>query len=96
MERLGRNAAVGIRSSATMKSDAAWTAGHSAAWPKLKHGSVSLLIGSLVSVAVLPLASTTGGAVFWGATVCASYLAYLWFLFVGFQHAKQAAQDLTA
>ncbi|WP_407643848.1 SdpI family protein [Enteractinococcus helveticum] len=54
MQRLGRNAAVGIRSSATMKSDAAWNAGHRAAWPKVKQGSVVLLIGSLVSAGAIP------------------------------------------
>lgn len=96
MERLGINAAVGMRSSATMKSDAAWNAGYGAAWLKVKQGSVSLFIASLVSSVVLPFTSTDSKAVFWGAIVCASYLAYLWLLLVGFKCAKRAAQDLTS
>lgn len=94
MQRLGRNAAVGMRSSATMKSDAAWNAGHSAAWPKVKQGSVLLLVGSLVSTGVLPFTETNLGAVLWGATVCVSYVVYLWLLLVGFKHANRAAQNL--
>lgn len=95
MQRLGRNAAVGMRSSTTMKSDAAWNAGHRAAWPKVKQGSVLLLVGSLVSLGVLPFTETNPGTALWGVTVCISYVAYLWLLLVGFKHANRAAQNLT-
>lgn len=96
MQRLGRNAAVGIRSSATMNSDAAWHAGHRAAWPKVKQGSIVLLIGSLVSAVVLPFISATSGIILWGAIICVSYLAYLWLLLLGFKHTQRASEDHTA
>lgn|GEM_PF-2394708 len=96
MQGLGRNAAIGIRSSATMKSDAAWNAGHRAAWPKIKQASVVLLIGSLVSAGALPFISTTSGTTLWGAIICVSYLAYLWLILVGFKHAQRAANNLVA
>jgi len=96
MQRLGRNAAVGIRSSATMKSDAAWNVGHRAAWPKIKQASVVLLIGSLVSAGAFPSISTTSGTALWGAIICVSYLAYLWLLLVGFKHAQRASKNVTA
>lgn len=95
MARLGRNAAVGMRSPATMNSDAAWNAGHKAAWPKVQQGSGSLFIGSLVSGIVLPFTSDNSGAVLWGAVIGASYVTYLWLLIVGFNRAKHAAQNLT-
>lgn len=96
MQGLGRNAAIGSRSSATMKSDAAWNVGHRAAWPKIKQASVVLLIGTLVSVGALPFISTTSGTALWGAIICVSYLAYLWLLLLGFKHAQRAANNPTA
>jgi len=99
MQGLGRNAAIGIRSSATMKSDAAGNAGHRAAWLKIKQASVVLLIGSLVSVGALPFISTTSGTALWGAIICGSYLAYLWLILVylvGFKHAQRAANNVAA
>ena len=89
MERLAEM----LRVYSSVKSDAAWTQ-DIALLGRLGSTGRSHTYWVAGIAAVLPLASTTGGAVFWGAT--ASYLAYLWFLFVGFQHAKQAAQDLTA
>lgn len=69
---LGRNPAVGIRTRATMSSDAAWTAGHAAAAPLLTAtyltayavGVISAVLGVVLmlrdvehlAVAVVPLA----------------------------------------
>ena len=96
MQGLGRNAAIGIRSSATMKSDAAWNVGHRAAWPKIKQASVVLLIGSVMSAGALPFISTTSGTALWGAIICVSYLAYLWLILVSFKYAQRASKNVTA
>lgn len=63
MERLGRNAAVGMRSHAIMRSDETWSAGHQAAWPKARQAAIALFVGSLASAVVLPYTSDDTGAV---------------------------------
>ncbi|MEJ5912903.1 SdpI family protein [Pseudokineococcus sp. 1T1Z-3] len=81
MEARGRNAWVGIRIPSTMASDEAWVAGHRAAWPLLRAGSV----GALVLVAGLAVLWWTTGrddgllalgvvgvTTLWGVAVCAS------------------------
>ncbi|MDO4760790.1 MAG: SdpI family protein [Corynebacterium sp.] len=63
---LVRNEALGIRTKATLASDAAWRAGHEAARPYL-HGVVVVgLVGAGVSLAALPFALSDGEFVQWG------------------------------
>ena len=52
--RLGLNVAVGIRTPATMRSDAAWLAGHRAAWPVARAaGRVVALLAVVATVLLL-------------------------------------------
>lgn len=95
MERLGRNAAVGMRSVATTKSEKAWNSAHKAAWPKVKQGAIALIVGSLISTVVLLHISDDSG-LWWGSAVFMSYLAYLWLLILGFRHGNQAARDISS
>lgn len=92
MERLGRNAAVGMRSHAIMRSDETWSAGHKPAWPKAKQAAITLFVGSLASAVVLPYTSDDTGAFIWSAVIFASYVAYMWFLLLGFRYANRAAR----
>lgn len=55
MARRGRNAWIGLRTAATMRSEAAWVAGHEAAWPLMR-------VASIVSLLVLAATVTAGRA----------------------------------
>lgn len=92
MARLGRNAAVGMRSYAIMRSESTWRAGHQAAWPKAKQAAVVLFIGSLASAVVLPYTAEDTGAFVWSVIVFVSYIGYMWLLLLGFKHANSAAR----
>ena len=50
---VGRNRAVGIRTRATQRSDAAWRAGHAAALPVTRNVSLVVLLLDLVCLALL-------------------------------------------
>ncbi|MCX5205343.1 SdpI family protein [Streptomyces sp. NBC_00237] len=57
---LGRNAAIGIRTRATMSSDAAWNAGHAAAIPLLRATYLTAYATGAIT-GVLALAVPLGG-----------------------------------
>ena len=50
---MGRNGAVGIRTKATKRSDAAWRAGHAAALPVVRTACLAILILDLVCLALV-------------------------------------------
>ena len=50
---MGRNGAVGIRTRATKRSDAAWRAGHAAALPVARTACLAILVLDLVCLALL-------------------------------------------
>lgn len=59
--RLARNHLVGIRTSATLHSDAAWRAGHRAAGRRMIVGGLGIVVGAL-------LAAAGGGLALFGAS----------------------------
>ncbi|MEV8157238.1 SdpI family protein [Kocuria salsicia] len=50
---MGRNGAVGIRTRATKRSDAAWRAGHAAALPVVRIACLVILVLDLVCLALI-------------------------------------------
>lgn len=76
--RRGPSTFIGVRTSATMKSDVAWTRGHEVAWPLVRSGSVlalAVLLGGALVVSLLrpsltealPSALVIGALLLWMA-----------------------------
>ena len=91
MERRGRNAWIGIRTGTTMRSDAAWTAAHRAAWPLVRRGS-AVALGGTVLLGVVWLATGRSEDVL-GLGVVAVVVVWTGFLLASVGPAHQAARD---
>lgn len=63
--RIHNNGMVGIRTAATMRSEAAWLAGHRAAWPLARAAGIGIVALTAVAVVLLvlglPLAALATG-----------------------------------
>jgi hypothetical protein len=94
MARIGRNAWVGVRTGATMQSDAAWVAAHEAAWPMARLGarlSLAWMLSPLLAVPLVPRESVE--PVVATATIGGMTLLFV-FLMIAAVRAQRAAQDV--
>lgn len=87
-QHLGRNGAVGIRTRATLRSDAAWAAGHRAAVPLTRLSAWASWLGAGTTIALLALDQVWA----WMPLV-AGYVAMFGLLMAATVQANRAARE---
>ncbi|MFJ2744403.1 SdpI family protein [Streptomyces sp. NPDC087440] len=91
---VGRNAAIGIRTKATMASDAAWERGHAAAGPLLTATfRTAYVVGAVTVLVTLVVGSGGSPAVL--AVPLTGFVAALGLLVAASVRANAAARDLS-